>query len=466
MSGSRSRPATPRLSGLFTDLYELTMAQAFLAEGMRGEAVFEVFFRRLPRSRRYAVAAGLDDVLEFLEDLTFDRDEVDAVRQLGGFGPAFLDALAGLRFTGEVWAVPEGTVVFPGEPLVQVVAPIAEAQLAETAVINQIHLQTVLASKAARVVCAAAGRPVIDFGARRAHGVDAALKLARVSYLAGAAGTSNVLASRRYGIPAVGTMAHSFVQAFDREADALAAFTRIYPDTTLLIDTYDTLAGADQVIALSQRLGEQFRVGGVRLDSGDLAALARAVRARLDAAGLSGVRIIASSGLDELAIQRLVADGAPIDGFGVGTTMAVSHDAPDLDMAYKLVEYQGRGRTKRSPGKVIVPGRKQVLRRIERGRMVGDAVVRFGDQGVAGGGVPLLEQVMAGGRRTERGALPLDQARARWAAQMALLPDELLRLEPAAEATGGYPVEICRRCPVRHVCPEAICQCLMQSMRH
>lgn len=436
--------ATPRpSSGLFTDLYELTMAQAYLAEGLRGQAVFEVFFRHLPLSRRYAVAAGTDDVLAFLEGLAFDDEDLEAVRQLGGFGPGFLDALSRLRFTGDVWAVPEGTVVFAGEPLMQVVAPIAEAQLVETVVINQIHLQTVLASKAARVVEAAAGRPVIDFGARRAHGTDAALKLARASYLAGVAGTSNVLASHRYGIPAVGTMAHSFVQAFDREEDAFEAFARIYPGTTLLVDTYDTVAGVDLVIALSRRLGQRFRVGGIRLDSGDLAALARAARARLDAAGLTGVRIMASSGLDEHSIGALVAGGAPIDGFGVGTTMAVSHDAPDLDMAYKLVEYQGRGRTKRSPGKVIVPGRKQVLRRIEGGRLAGDAVVPFGAAG-AGGGAALLEQVMAGGRRTARGRAGLAEARARCAAQRALLPAELRRLEPAAEGEGegGYPVEV------------------------
>src|SRR5690606_35718847 len=287
------------VSALFTDLYEVTMAQAYLREGMSGTAVFETFFRKLPPGRSYVLAAGIGDVLDFLEDLRFERADLEYLRGLGSFSEEFLERLARLRFTGDVWAVPEGTIVFPNEPIVQIAAPIFEAQLVETFVINQIHLQSVLASKAARVVTAARGRTVVEFGARRAHGTDAALKAARTSYLAGAAGTSNLFAARQYGIPAFGTMAHSFVQAFEDEADAFEAFARLYPGTTLLVDTYDTLRGIDRVVELARRLGTGFDLGAVRLDSGDLGALAREARARLDRAGLGRTQIFASSSLDE-----------------------------------------------------------------------------------------------------------------------------------------------------------------------
>ncbi len=428
--------ANGRASALFTDLYEITMAQAYRAEKMAGTAVFELFFRRMPPSRSFAVAAGLDDVLAFLEDFSFLPEDLDYLRTLGTFRDGFLDDLAEARFTGDVWAVPEGTPVFENEPIVQVVAPILEAQLAETYVLNQMHLQTVLASKAARVVLAAGGRQVVDFGARRAHGTDAALKLARTSYMAGASGTSNLLAGRRYGIPVFGTMAHSFIQAFDDEAAAFDAFVRLYPETTLLVDTYDTIEAVDKVVALARRLGDRFRVHAVRLDSGDLAALALETRARLDAAGLRRVRIFASSSLDEYELARLVARGAPIDGFGVGTKMAVSRDAPDLDMTYKLVEYEGRPRTKRSPGKVLHPGRKQVHRRIEGGSMRGDVVTPFAARAE---GEPLLVQVMARGRRTEVGRASLMDARRRCAEGLALLPDPLRSIEGSASP---YPVDV------------------------
>lgn len=313
------------------------------------------------------MAAGLADVVEFLEAFRFDEQDLRYLRGLGQFSDEFLRWLAGVRFTGDVWAAPEGTVIFPNEPAVQLIAPIIEAQLVETFVLNQIHLQSVLASKAARVVAAARGRPVVDFGARRAHGTDAACKVARTSYLAGAAGTSNLLAARQYGIPTFGTMAHSFVQAFDSEVAAFEAFARLYPATMLLVDTYDTLRGVDHVIELAKRLGNRFDVRAVRLDSGDLDELSKATRARLDTAGLEQVEIFASSGLDENRIAALLAARCPIDGFGVGTQLVVAQDAPALDMAYKLVAYDGSGRTKFSSGKVIYPGRKQVFRKLEHG---------------------------------------------------------------------------------------------------
>lgn len=401
------------VGALFTDLYEVTMAQAYWAERMSGTAVFEIFFRKLPPGRSYIMAAGLADVVEFLEAFRFDEQDLRYLRGLGQFSDEFLRWLAGVRFTGDVWAAPEGTVIFPNEPAVQLIAPIIEAQLVETFVLNQIHLQSVLASKAARVVAAARGRPVVDFGARRAHGTDAACKVARTSYLAGAAGTSNLLAARQYGIPTFGTMAHSFVQAFDSEVAAFEAFARLYPATMLLVDTYDTLRGVDHVIELAKRLGNRFDVRAVRLDSGDLDELSKATRARLDTAGLEQVEIFASSGLDENRIAALLAARCPIDGFGVGTQLVVAQDAPALDMAYKLVAYDGSGRTKFSSGKVIYPGRKQVFRKLEHGVFCGDTL---GEHGENLPGDPLLVPIMTNGRRIRQHAPTLDGARD-WARQ-------------------------------------------------
>ncbi|EUA15383.1 nicotinate phosphoribosyltransferase family protein [Mycobacterium kansasii 732] len=424
------------IGALFTDLYEVAMAQAYWTQRMSGTAVFETFFRKLPPGRSYVMAAGLADVTDYLESFRFDDQDLDYLRGLGQFSDEFLRWLAGVCFTGDVWAVPEGTVVFPNEPIVAVIAPIIEAQLVETFVLNQIHLQSVLASKAARVVGAARGRPVVDFGARRAHGADAALKVARTSYLAGAAGTSNLLAARHYGIPAFGTMAHSYVQAFDNESDAFDTFARLYPGTTLLVDTYDTLRGVDRVIELARRLGDRFDVRAVRLDSGDLGALSTAVRARLDAAGLHQVEIFASSGLDEHRIAALVAAACPIDGFGVGTKLVVAADAPALDMAYKLVEYGGIGRTKLSSGKVIYPGRKQVFRTLEHGRFHGDMLGRH-DEKLPG--EPLLAPVMSNGRRLAQHVSDLAAARNRARQQTDALPPELRSLEDTGYT---YPVVV------------------------
>jgi nicotinate phosphoribosyltransferase len=427
------------LSALFTDLYEVSMAQAYMAENMSAVAVFETFFRKLPASRAYVLAAGVSSVLDFLEGFQFEKDDVDYLRGLKLFPDEFVTRLSSVRFTGDVWAVPEGTVVFPNEPIVQVVAPIVEAQLVETFVLNQVHLQCVIASKAARVVDAAQGRPVVDFGSRRAHGVDAALQVARTSYLAGAAGTSNLLAAKIYGMQAFGTMAHSFVQAFDEELQAFETYARLYPGTTLLVDTYDTLSGVDRVIELAASLGTRFDVSAIRLDSGDLHALSRAARQRLDAAGLQRVEVFASSSLDEHQIARLLAGSSPIDGFGVGTALAIAQDAPSLDMAYKLVEYDAIGRTKLSSDKVIYPGRKQVFRRVEHGVFAGDTI---GQADEALPGEPLLVQVMKGGRRLSPGEQTLHDARARARMQVDALPRHLRALEPCGAA---YPVGISRK---------------------
>jgi nicotinate phosphoribosyltransferase len=436
MSGHAPKP--PSNLALFTDLYELTMGQAYAAEEMHLPAVFELFFRTLPPRRNFLVAAGIEDVLDYLEGLRYTDEDLAYLRNLGRFSPAFLDRLRELRFTGDVWAVPEGTVVFPHEPLVQVRAPLFEAQLIETYVLNQVHFQTVLASKAARVVLAAGRRSVVDFGSRRAHGVDAALKMARACYLVGAAGTSNLLAGKLYGIPVFGTMAHSYIQAHDSELAAFEAFVNQFPDTTLLVDTYDTLDGVRHVIQLAQQLQNRFRVRAVRLDSGDLGTLAHATRQMLDAAGLPQVGIFASSGLDEYEIQRLLAAGAPIDAFGVGTKLAVSEDAPALDMAYKLVEYANVARTKRSTGKVLLPGRKQIYRQLEGGQMVGDVLTAWEEDAP---GQPLLVPRMQNGRRTATPP-PLSEVRHYVQQQLAALPEPLRGLE---RAQTPYPVKLSPR---------------------
>jgi nicotinate phosphoribosyltransferase len=413
---------------LFTDLYELTMAQAYQAEGMDQLAVFELAFREMPRNRNYAVAAGFQDVLDFLTGFHFSAGEIHYLRLNGEFSEVFLNALERLRFTGDVNAVPEGTLVFPNEPLLQVIAPIAEAQLIETFVLNQIHFQSIAATKAARVVAAAHGRMIVDFGSRRSHGIDAALKVSRATYLAGGAGTSNALAGKIYGIPVFGTMAHSYIQAHDDESASFDSFARLYPETTLLVDTYNTLTGVRKVIELSQKLGERFQVRAVRLDSGDLGSLAVDTRKMLDEAGLQRVKIFASSGLDEYKIQELMNSGAPIDVFGVGTKLAVIADAPELDMAYKLVEYGGKGRLKLSTKKLLYPGRKQVFRQIDNGRMAGDVIGRF-DEPLAG--EPLLKTLLLRGQPTTR--IELAESRRHLQRELKSLPDHLHGPRSASE---------------------------------
>lgn len=432
----RNGPVTLADAALLADFYELTMAASYWRERMTARATFSLFVRRLPAGRSFLVAAGLADVLRHLETFRFSPAALGSLRALGRFDDAFLDALAGWRFTGDVRAVPEGTVVFANEPLLEVSAPIGEAQLVESAVLNQCHLQTLLASKAARCVLAARGRTVVDFGLRRSHGMDAALKAARCSYLAGAAATSNTLAGLRYGIPLSGTMAHSYVSAFPSEIEAFRAFARAFPgNTTLLLDTFDTVAAAHSAVAVAREMAARgARLAAVRLDSGDLVLLAREVRRILDEAGLHEVRIVASGNLDEYAIDEALAAGAPLDVFGVGTRMNVSADAPALDMAYKLVEYAGRPVLKTSPGKGTWPAPKQVFRMHREGSARGDVIALAGEP-MPPAAVPLLAPAMVGGRRV---ASPpsLEDVRAYCAAQIAELPDGVRSLQ----ASPAYPV--------------------------
>ncbi|MDP2344385.1 MAG: nicotinate phosphoribosyltransferase [Deltaproteobacteria bacterium] len=420
---------------LLTDLYELTMAQAYWAEHMNEQAVFSLFFRRLPARRCFALACGLDDVLAALEGLRFSRRSLDALARLALFHDDFLRHLEDVHFTGSVRALSEGSVVFADEPLLEISAPLLEAQLVESFVINQVHMQTVLASKAARVVLAAAGRRVVDFGMRRIHGSDAALKGARAFFVAGVHATSNVLAATAYGIPAAGTMAHSYVQAHASERAAFEAFLSLYPAATLLVDTYDTQRGVAIVVELAADPRFRSRIRALRLDSGDLLALSLDARRTLDAAGLTDIEIFASGGLDEDRVAALVAAGAPIDGFGVGTAMGVSDDAPLLDMAYKLVEYAGVGCLKTSPGKQTLPGPKQVFR-TERDGVFERDVIATPDESMPGR--PLLQTVMAQGVRTAAGRGSLVEARERARVEIARLPARLRGLGPAA----AYPVEI------------------------
>jgi nicotinate phosphoribosyltransferase len=421
---------------LLTDLYELTMLQAYFEEQMHDTAVFSLFVRRLPEHRNYLLACGLDDVLAFLETLRFDDAAISYLESLGRFSDRFLRHLEQLRFTGDVYAVPEGTPLFAAEPILEVSAPIAEAQLVEAFVMNQVHLQTVLASKAVRVVEAAQRRQVVDFGLRRMHGVDAGMKAARAFHIAGVDATSNVAAGQAYGLTVAGTQAHSYIQAHDDESEAFRAFTRIYPDTVLLVDTYDTLAGVRKVVQLAETLGSAFRVKAVRLDSGDLCALACGARRILDDAGLDHVGIFASGGLNEDEIARLISAGAPINGFGVGTDMGVSRDAPALDIAYKLVEYAGRGRMKLSPGKALLPGRKQIVRVEKNGVADHDVLGGYGET-IAGR--PLLRLVMKSGERLPAGRISLDEARAHARREIDRLPGPIRGLPPARP---GYHVKI------------------------
>ncbi len=423
-----SRPA------LFTDLYELTMAQAYVADAMADvPATFSLFVRTLPAARNFLLAAGIDTALAALESFRFETADIDYIRSLGRFTPAFLDWLRAFRFQCSVVAVPEGTPMFAGEPILEVTGPLAQAQLVETLLINELHLQTMLASKAVRIVGAAQGRRVVDFGARRIHGIDAAVNGARAFAIAGVSATSNLLAGRAWGLPVVGTMAHAYVQSFASEAEAFRAFARHYPDTTLLVDTYDTLDGVRRVIDLARELGSAFRVQSIRLDSGDLTALARTSREMLDDAGLSNVRIFASGGLDEHVIAALVAAGAPIDAFGVGTRMGTSEDVPALDVVYKLTALAGRGRVKLSPGKNLLPGQKQIWRVEEGGVARRDVMGRAEEHNA---GRALLQPVMQAGARV--GARPsLADIAAHAQREIARLPPALRGL-----AMARYPVEV------------------------
>jgi nicotinate phosphoribosyltransferase len=422
---------------LLTDLYQLNMIQAYLDHGETKTAVFEFFVRKLPPRRGFLVAAGLEQALDFLESLHFSAEDIDWLARTGRFGKELLGHLTDFRFTGDVHAMPEGTVFFSNEPILRVTAPLPQAQLAETRIINILHFQSLIASKAARMMLAAPGKLLVDFGLRRAHGAEAGLMAARASYIAGFAGTATMLAEKLYGIPTFGTMAHSFIQAHDDESTAFENFAQSRPhNLTILIDTYDTEAAAKKVVALAPRLKERgIIIRGVRLDSGDMIALSKSVRRILDAGGLADVTILASGGLDEDSIAEMLRAGAPIDGFGVGTSLTTSSDVPALDCAYKLQEYAGLARRKHSAGKATWPGRKQVWRQYgPDGRMAGDIISVETDDQV---GEPLIQPVMRSGRRI---ALPptLAEIRERAARDLARLPEPLCRLEPGA----SYPVHV------------------------
>jgi nicotinate phosphoribosyltransferase len=443
-----------RSYGLATDLYELAMAAAYFENGAYHRAVFELFVRRLPKHRSYLIAAGLEQALDYLSTLSFTSDQIDYLRKHPSFqnvSPAFFDYLAGFRFTGDVWAMPEGTPVFGMEPLLWVTAPIIEAQIVETFLLSTLNFQTMVASKAARIITAAEGRSIIEFGTRRAHGSEAGLLAARAAYIGGCVGTSNVEAGHLFGIPTFGTLAHSFIMSFDREDDAFRAFLKVFPKTaTVLVDTYDTVAAV-------RRLARDFgpSIPAVRLDSGDLCELSKQVRQILDEAGMTETKIFASSDLNENKIAEMISRGAQIDSFGVGTELATSYDSPALSGVYKLVAIEENGRVsmriKLSHDKATYPGAKQVWRSTdEMGKYAGDMITlederspEVAGSGVAGSWRPLLVPVFKEGRVVEgfdaaeqTRFARLNRARDQAAQAIKCLPHNLLALD--SEAT--YPV--------------------------
>lgn len=428
-------------SGLLTDLYELTMAAAYLETGMEAEATFELFIRHLPPKRNYLVVAGIEHALDYLQQVRFTAEEVRFLRQHPAFrnvGDRFFQWLQDFRFHGDVWAMPEGTIAFAGEPLLRVTAPIAEAQLVETYLLAAVQFETLIASKAARVVAAAAGRPVVEFGSRRAHGIEAGVRAARAAYLAGCAGTSNVWAGFAYGIPVFGTLAHSWIMAHPSELEAFRRFLQVFPEgSTLLVDTYDTRRAIEQIIRAD------LHPAGIRLDSGNLLRDSRWARQRLQQAGWAEVKIFASGDLDEYRIQQLLASGAQIDAFGVGTALATSSDAPALGAIYKLVEVRTdrgvRRAAKFSPAKATFPGRKQVYRFRDRAGRFREDLIALAEETVPGA-EPLLVEMIRQGLRV-RTAESLASARARCQEQLQALPERLRRIDAVAR----YPVRHSRR---------------------
>jgi nicotinate phosphoribosyltransferase len=431
----------PATSPLLTDLYQLTMIQAYLDHGDTGTAVFELFVRTQPARRGFLLAAGLEQALDFLETLRFSDAEIAWLERTGRFGKNLIDYLRGFRFTGDVHAMAEGTAFFANEPILRVTAPLPQAQFVESRLINIMHYQILVASKAARSVLAAPNKLLVDFGLRRAHGAEAGLMAARASYIAGFAGTATVLAGENFGIPLFGTMAHSFIEAFDDETAAFETFARARPDNVvLLLDTYDTEAAARKVVGLAPKLkAAGIAIRGVRLDSGDLITLAKSVRRILDQGGLQEVTIFVSGGLDEDSLQNFARAQAPIDGIGIGTSLTTSADVPSIDCVYKLQDYAGLPRRKRSENKATWPGRKQVWRRyVADGRMNGDVLSL--DSGAAPSdtnGEPLLQLVMLHGKRIAP-SLSLDEIRRHAKRELEHLPEALRRLEPGA----SYPVEV------------------------
>ena len=428
--------------GLFTDLYELTMAQAYFTQGMGAQATFGLTVRSYPPNRGFLVSAGLEDVLEYLSRLQFDDEAIGYLHSLGPFTSDFLEFLRDVRFTGSVRAIPDGRLFFPDEPLLEITAPIIEAQLVETYVINQMNMQTSLATKAARCVWAAQGRGIADFASRRTHGSDAAMKMARASYIAGFASTSNVLAASQFGIPPAGTMAHSFISSFPSELDAFRAYSHSFPDrTVLLLDTYDTVAGAWNAVTIAKELeAEGNRLTAVRLDSGDYGELSRQVRRVLDGEGLDYVRILVSGGLDEYEIDSLLQEDAPIDLFGVGTKAGVSADAPWSDMVYKLVCFDDRPVMKLSEGKMSLPGTKQVFRRRGDDALLSSDIIGLQEESGPVDAEPLLQVVMKDGERTSP-SYTATEFRDRFRDEFALLPPRFKNLHRPPQ----FPVSISSR---------------------
>jgi nicotinate phosphoribosyltransferase len=428
----------PLTSVLLTDLYQLTMLAGYFDRRMEATAVFELFVRKLPDCRNFLLVAGLEQALAFLERLRFTPEELDWIKHSRRFKPAFIDYLVALEFTGDVEAMPEGTVFFANEPVLRVMAPLPQAQLVETRLINLIHFQTLIASKAARSVLTAPGKLLVDFGLRRAHGAEAGLLAARAGYIAGMAGTATVLAAPLFDIPIAGTMAHAFIQAHDEELAAFEHFARAQPDNVvLLIDTYDTEAAASKVVELAGHLAEEdIPIKGVRIDSGDLAEHARKVRKILDDGGHPEIMIFASGNLDEYALAKLMKKEAPIDGFGIGTHLDTSADRPYLDYVYKLQEYAGIARRKRSEGKATWPGRKQVYRYHDgQGQLAYDQLTLEADPHP---GEPLIKPVMRVGKRLASPE-PLSHMRDRVAEGLASLPERLRGLE---QTTLPYEVRV------------------------
>jgi nicotinate phosphoribosyltransferase len=423
-------------SGLLTDLYELTMAAAYVQNRFDARATFELFVRHLPRHRNYLVAAGLEQALDFLENVRFSSEEVSYLRGLPLFRhvqPGFFDYLSKFRFTGDVWALPEGTIFFPGEPVLRVTAPIAEAQLMETSLLAIVHFQTLIASKAARVTTGAAGRPVIEFGSRRAHGIEASVYAARAAYIGGCDGTSNTYAGHRFGIPAFGTQAHSYIMAHSDEGEAFRDFMDVFPEqSTILVDTYDVRAAIEKVIALGRK------PGGIRLDSGDVLGDSLWARERLDRAGWTDVKIFASGDLDENRVDMLLRSGGRVDAFGVGTALSTSADAPSVGVIYKLVEIEmgghARGTAKFSEDKKTYPNRKQVFRFSGEDRIFSGDIVGLHDETFPGG-KPLLVPVMRQGARVESAVqnpgAAVRSARQRFLATRKRLPARIQALGPA-----------------------------------
>jgi len=429
---------------MLTDLYELTMCASYFDNKRNELATFDLFIRKLPPNRSYFVFAGLEQVLLFLKNMRFNSEQISYLRKQG-FKEDFLNYLRRFKFSGEAWSVSEGALVFPTEPLIRVTAPIIEAQLIESFVLNTVNVQIMLATKASRVANAAQGRPVIEFGFRRTHGTDAGMKAARCSYIAGCNGTSNVLAGMKYGIPIYGTMAHSFVMFFDKEIESFRAFSRTFPKaSTLLIDTFDDIKGAENAAIVANELEKKsFRLGGVRIDSGDLVEISKKVRVLLDEKGLDYVKIFASGDLDEYKIEEMLSKGAKIDSFGVGTRMSTSEDKPYVDIIYKLSEKMDKtGKfvptMKLSKGKITLPGRKQVFRvRDSMGNFVKD-IIALDKEKVEG--EPLLMKVM------EKGEIiydlpPLEAIRKRALENLSKLPEKYKRLKTAPR----YPVELSPR---------------------